>query len=71
MNQLGGGRRRAACEVGLLAQIDGEAAPGGVARNPAAIDPAADDGNVENACQPAPLTDASFLFRIAAKANLR
>jgi hypothetical protein len=71
MDQLGGGRRRAAREVGLLAQIDGKTTPGGVARDPAAVDPAADDGNVENACQPRPLTDASFLFRIDPEANPR
>ena len=46
MDELGRGRRRGSGEVALLAEEDREAAPGGVARDTAAVDAAADDGEV-------------------------
>ena len=47
MNELGGARRGAACQIVHLGQPDGEAPPHRIACNAAAIDAAADDENVE------------------------
>ena len=46
VDQPGRARRGAAREIAHLAQIDRKAAAGGVARDAAAIDAAADDGEV-------------------------
>ena len=50
-------------EVGLLAEIDRKAAPRGVARDAAAVDAAADDGDVEgrSAHLASPLRSCSIL----------
>ena len=48
MHQLGGGGRGRGGQVIGLAQIDRPAPPDGVARDAAAVDAAADDGEVEN-----------------------
>ena len=47
VDQLGRGRRGAGGEVVLLDQQHAQAAAGGVARDPGAVDAAADDGEVE------------------------
>ena len=47
MDQLGGGGRSAAGKVALFQQQHRQAAAGGIARNAAAVDAAADDGEVE------------------------
>ena len=52
MDELGRGRGGRAGEIALLGQQDLEPAPGGVARDAAAIDAAADDGKIEDALPP-------------------
>ena len=47
VDQLGGGRRGAGGEIVLLDQQHAKPAPGGVARDPGAVDAAADDGEIE------------------------
>jgi hypothetical protein len=47
MDELGGGRGRAAGEIVALGERDGEAAAGGVARDPGAVDAAADDEKID------------------------
>src|SRR5690606_15914878 len=49
MDELGGGRRGGAAQIGLLAQEDRQAPPRRIAGNAAAIDAAADDGEIEGA----------------------
>ena len=51
MDQLGRGRGRAAGKIALLAQEHRQAAAGGIAGDAAAVDAAADDGDVVDRCE--------------------
>ena len=65
VDELGRGRGGGAGEVDFLAEIDGKPAPGRVARDAAAVDATADDGNVEgrSAHLRLPFCGAAFYLR--------
>jgi hypothetical protein len=65
MDKLGRCRGRRACKIALLDETDRKPAPGGVAREAAAIDAAADDRNVvDRLRQFEPRTESGFPAKI-------